>query len=83
MQPAGQLIELGEPGADPLDALAGVQEGIEAAFVILEDLPGVQQPGLHPRLAQLEPASPRRGQDLVRLLLARERPGSSCAAKRR
>ncbi len=30
---AGHLVELGEAGADALDALAGVEEGVDAAFV--------------------------------------------------
>ena len=32
MQPAGHFVELGEAGADALDALAGVEEGVEAEF---------------------------------------------------
>ena len=38
VQAAGHLVELGEAGADALDALAGVEEGVDAAFVALDDL---------------------------------------------
>ena len=32
------FVQLGEAGADALDALAGVEEGVDAALVVLEDL---------------------------------------------
>ena len=38
VQPAGHFVELGEAGADALDALAGIEEGVDAALVAFEDL---------------------------------------------
>ena len=38
VQAAGHLVELGESGADALDALAGIEEGVDAALVVLQDL---------------------------------------------
>ena len=38
VQAAGHFVELGEAGADSLDALAGIEKGVDAAFVVLQNL---------------------------------------------
>jgi hypothetical protein len=44
----GHFVELGEAGADALDALAGIEEGGDAAFVVLQNLRGVDESRLGP-----------------------------------
>jgi hypothetical protein len=40
VEAAGHFVELGKAGADAFDALAGIEEGVESAFVILDDFEG-------------------------------------------
>ncbi len=66
---AGVFIQLEEAGADALDALAGVEEGADAAFVALQDLVGIQQAALDLGLAELEQGLLGAGEDFVRRFL--------------
>ena len=65
----GVFVELEKAGADALDALAGVEEGADAAFVPLQDLVGIEQAALDLGLAQLEEGFLGSGQNLVRRFL--------------
>ena len=42
---AVSFVELQEAGADAFDALAGIEEGADAALVVLQNLVGVEQAG--------------------------------------
>src|ERR1035438_5184511 len=72
VEAAGELVELGEAGADSLDALAGVEEGVDAAFVVLENLAGVEQAALDAGFAELEEGFFGAGEDFVGLLFAEQ-----------
>ena len=80
VQAAGHFIELGEAGADALDALAGIEKGVDAAFELLDDLAGVGEGILGLRFAQLEQRLFGGGQDLVGLLFAEQRAVDQSAA---
>jgi hypothetical protein len=72
VQAAGHFIELGEAGADALDALAGVEEGIDAAFVAIENLRRGHQAALHAGFAEFEQGLLGAGQDRVGLLFPQQ-----------
>ena len=70
VQTARHFIELGEPGADPLDPLAGIEERVQAALILIDNLCRAGQAGFHLRLAQLEQRLFGSRQNLRRLLFA-------------
>ena len=70
VQPAGHFIQLQEAGAEALDALAGIEKGVDAAFELVQNLLGVHQRVAGARVAHLEQALFGAGQDLVGLFLA-------------
>ena len=69
---AGHFVELGEAGADALDALAGVEEGADAALIALEDLAWVEEAGLDLRIAEFEEGLFGAGEDFAGLFLAEQ-----------
>src|SRR5258708_791264 len=70
VQTAGHLVHFDEAGADALDALAGIEKGVDAAFELANDAVGTRERVLGTGLAQLEEALLGARQDLFRLLLA-------------
>ena len=74
MEPPGHLVQLHEPGADPLDPLAGVQEGVDPALVLLNDVLGRRQARLPAQVVQLKQRVFRTRQDLFRLLFPDQAP---------
>ena len=73
VQAAGHFVELGEAGADALDALAGVEEGVDAAFVVFAGSGrACRRPDLTARIAELEQGLFGAGEDVAGLLLAHQ-----------
>ena len=74
VHPAGHFVQLGEAGADALETLAGVEEGVDAAFVAFKNGMRVEQAGFDAGFAQFEQRLFGAGEDLIRMLLAQETP---------
>ena len=74
VQSPGHFIEFCKAGADALDALAGVEEGVDAALVGLDHFAGSAQAVRRSVLAQLHPGLLGAGEDVAGVFLRHQRP---------
>src|SRR4051794_39157072 len=73
VEPGRHLVQFAKAGADSPNTLARVEKDIQTAFEIANDLPGVDQRLTRASLAQLQQCFFGVPEDLVRLLLRRQR----------
>ena len=72
MQPAGHFIELGEAGADPLDALARIEKSVDAPLVVVDDLRRREQARADLRFPELQQRLFRAGENLSGILFRQQ-----------
>ena len=65
---AGHFVQFEKTGAQALDALAGVEKDVEAAFVLFDNPLGIEERIGRARVAQLEQTLFGAGQDLIGLV---------------
>ena len=71
--PPCHLVELGETGADALDATARIEKCVQTARIILDDVERGHQPLFRARFAQLEQRLFGPGEDVRGVFFARQR----------